>query len=827
MRALAVLVVALALGATAWFLLQGGNSPAPDPADRQPSTTSTEEPETSAPVGGALNVAGGDASPLPGVTGEAMRTTLRRLDLPQTPPPSGHGMIVGRVLSQPLDDAPPAPIDGARIEARAQASDGSVPEGADFEAIARPDGIWFLTLPAAAGYQLRFVAPRHEAQTLSIPGVAEGHLSQLGDQQLSRTVRVTVVVTSGLASLMEQEEPVADHPIVVRDGEETILAEGRTDEEGRLVIPDLPRRSLQFTGRKAPFGAISGERSPQVDDEELRFNVQPVGQVRVRAMSAAGVVLPSFRVALDIRRDNYGFMMPYFQDAEGDANGFHLIEGVKAGDYDLYATAEGQALGRAGPVQVAAGETTTVTVTLEAGHTIEGTVVSKGDGHPVAGATVFSEVDLIPATIDLSSPSEPGSQAICGVTDAAGRFRITGLTAGNHRLTAIHGDFTPTTRKGVVVGPGGTPPSELKIEMGPGATVEGHVYDQQGRPMAGTQVMAFPLQDLEGRKKGPQMTSTNEAGFYRIAHVPPGMFGILKLLTAPKSGENPFEMKMKVLQHGAKVVVDFGSAAEGATVTGQVTWADGSLGENLIVMVQQVSNPTGGIPTFFQGPTDGEGRYSIDGVPEGKWRVFVARVTKGSDFAGKELIEVPDGGRYVHDIRLEGASLSGVVRSEATGAGIDIGEVILLDEATNDFVGRITLDPGGRFHWTYLPAGRYRILARGEGHTDEVVAGVVVTAGDEQVLPPIKLRPGGRIFGTVRDEAGAPVSGATVRLESPEGAPMPGWSFPTTAEGTFEMRGIGPGTYRVIAMKEAARFGPAQAVVAPGAEVEVSLTPAQ
>jgi len=155
--------------------------------------------------------------------------------------------------------------------------------------------------------------------------------------------------------------------------------------------------------------------------------------------------------------------------------------------------------------------------------------------------------------------------------------------------------------------------------------------------------------------------------------------------------------------------------------------------------------------------------------------------------------------------------------------------------------GGVDADEHGRFSIP-LPAGAWHLTASAPGYVSQAYdehgnysSAVVLTPSAPTIDLQFRLPPQGRISGSVLDEAGEPVRGATVELR---GQAIPGpvrtvESFPsrffiqTDDRGVYEFANLSPGSYRlaVHAKPWYANFarqrqsrGPSQVVSAPGTQ---------
>jgi len=102
---------------------------------------------------------------------------------------------------------------------------------------------------------------------------------------------------------------------------------------------------------------------------------------------------------------------------------------------------------------------------------------------------------------------------------------------------------------------------------------------------------------------------------------------------------------------------------------------------------------------------------------------------------------------------------------------------------------------------------------------------VAVLLHDQQVLVHAAgIRPAGprRVTGTVKDAGEHPVAGVHLRLENPGGEVV--GRAQSDGAGHFEFRGVGPGTYTVVASKPELAVTTTDAVVTEASDAAVALT---
>jgi protocatechuate 3,4-dioxygenase beta subunit len=108
-------------------------------------------------------------------------------------------------------------------------------------------------------------------------------------------------------------------------------------------------------------------------------------------------------------------------------------------------------------------------------------------------------------------------------TDAAGRFRISGLAPGKYRAEFAHPEFTdpqPGQTEGMsfAIGPI-SEPARVRVELQPLSTLRGRLLDSDGRPMRGVRVS---LQRL--LRQGVYENPTDKEGRFEFVDVKPATY---------------------------------------------------------------------------------------------------------------------------------------------------------------------------------------------------------------------------------------------------------------------------------------------------------------
>jgi uncharacterized protein (DUF2141 family) len=157
---------------------------------------------------------------------------------------------------------------------------------------------------------------------------------------------------------------------------------------------------------------------------------------------------------------------------------------------------------------------------------IEGVVRDAVSHQPVKKASVSINFMGPPANNPGQLPKgNDGPQA--AVTDASGAFNFTNLAAGLYMIVVQHQNY-PDARMGgarkTVQVPANDTASSLTIELIPGATISGHIVDEDGDPVNGCFIQPHPAMHPEQGVGITRAPTTRDDGSYRIAGIPPGKY---------------------------------------------------------------------------------------------------------------------------------------------------------------------------------------------------------------------------------------------------------------------------------------------------------------
>lgn len=387
--------------------------------------------------------------------------------------------------------------------------------------------------------------------------------------------------------------------------------------------------------------------------------------------------------------------------------------------------------------------------------------------------------------------------------------------------------------------------SEVELRLATGGRVLGKVVDPAGQPLADASVRATTAGQWFGFDDRTVRRATTAAdGTFELAAVTPGEITLradhARYLEGPKQ-------KLRIVDgHALEGVVL--ELANGATISGHVTWPDGTPADGVTVRVRfDMSQMVGmGAMNALQGGsgrarTDEQGAFTVTGLGKGPFTVVAEARPRAKDVAAAaetapEPAHVDDAAatattpkkrapREEWQARLDGvapgtanlalalAAPAGVRGRVVDEAGAPVTKFKLFAQRTGSGVmgalGQATTegefeDANGAFFLTGLVAGTWNVHATADDYAQREPATLEVPREDTEFV--IVLAHAARVFGFVRDPLGNPVSGAEVEQATGgpnweralRAAPEPPKSN-SEAAGAFELAGLVPARVKLVA----------------------------
>ncbi|WP_437738405.1 carboxypeptidase regulatory-like domain-containing protein [Sorangium sp. So ce1335] len=390
-------------------------------------------------------------------------------------------------------------------------------------------------------------------------------------------------------------------------------------------------------------------------------------------------------------------------------------------------------------------------------------------GGPVAGALVTVH-------------GFPGSHQGTAVTrsDAEGAFSA--WTEEGHCLVRATADgYAEGSQHSVAPGP------PIEILLTPGSVLEGRVVEAgSGAPIAGAKISPGMEQRWGPGEVRP--VSSDAEGRFRVTGLAPGRYKPTAR-AAGGYGQARASVVLGVGQTSSEVVIEMHPAS---SVAGRVEVAPGG-GPCTSGAVTLVHEGSGWLSAVLE--ADGSARF--EGLLPGSYQVMVFCQDHASEptYPAVEVGEADLEG-LVWTVRA-GLSLRGrVVDREGVPVRAAV-QAMPVDRGGMPSGAFGQSEDNGRFVLRGLLPGKHRVMARSDDHVppEPVEVDLVDERAPEVTLV---MDSGGSIQGTVTDEDRRPIAGAEVTAMSQQ----PGWGGPPSrslADGTFVIKGITPGEYRVWA----------------------------
>jgi len=448
-------------------------------------------------------------------------------------------------------------------------------------------------LPGADGESLVVRLPGKSPQSLAS---ITGSLVFRGER-LPDSVRITMMSPSGTYIFLDV----------------TRKPDGRLEDTFAIERLEPGVYNLTFSGENIEETTIDNVVAPSSD---VRVELTYVPKLKLAGNvvdAGTGEPVKRFRVRVKKLQSLRGplYVQPnLWVDYENDRGDFNA-DLVGPGVYQVQVAAEGYAPAWSEPISTDASKN--VVVSLSAGGAISGRVVND-KGEPLSGATIIPlslACGNMPETEDLFL-------GLAGAVESAeGAFTLAHVPAGVETIRVAHPDYAPRVVEGIRVDAGRTG-GNVEIVLSTGGTIEGYVYDPQGKPQAG-QVLYVQdaagyagLGDEEAGRRGQAVTDAN--GFYRIEHLPAEMCYLQRINKWQSQG---VVCRMVVPREGRAVRMELGGFP---VVRGRIV-LDGVPLAGARLLIGPVRSPDSGAFTGYA-TTEEQGGFAFGGATPGVYSIY-------------------------------------------------------------------------------------------------------------------------------------------------------------------------------------------------------------
>ena len=478
----------------------------------------------------------------------------------------------------------------------------------------------------------------------------------------------------------------------------------------------------------------------------------------------------------------------------------------------------------------------------------------------ISGKITLSEKGVADILVAAQVVDRPGQQpAARAKSDASGRYRLTGLPAGQYQVTAIAPGLAAAPQSGFsssfygsgkgVVLTSGEEADEVDIKLVQGSVITGRVTDADGQPVIEERINLQAV-DQAGNPNNQatygmwnyQMSLTDDRGVYRIYGLAAGryrvsigsteggfgMSGKRTYYAATFYGNTSDATKATIveLQEGSEannIDIRVGRATSTFVVSGRVVDAENGQPIPGIRLMYGPARPNQPFYGGFGGlPTNARGEFRLENLEPGRYGVTVTSSFESSaHYSDPLLFEIAD--TDVTNLELKatrGLTVSGVVLFEGGRAKELLQQLstmrlgVSVTSAANRQVqtpSSSTIAPDGSFQLSGVRPGKARFyistlsssgprainILRAERGGVDVTQNLEIQAGESITdLRIVATLGAGTIRGTVRF-VGEPPPNLRLFVSTRRDGTTPGGAGPVDARGRFLISNLMSGTYEV------------------------------
>jgi 5-hydroxyisourate hydrolase-like protein (transthyretin family) len=477
--------------------------------------------------------------------------------------------------------------------------------------------------------------------------------------------------------------------------------------------------------------------------------------------------------------------------------------------------------------------------------TVSGRVTVKGE--PARGLAVA--LQLTQQNLSSNQSTVPRAK-----TDGDGRFRFTGVAAGNYLVVALAPGFTSSinnnyTQRGKTLNvSAGDAVEGVEIDLRPGGVITGRVTDAQGRPLT-DQSVALTYVNKDGSKQryydfaSYEMSTIDDRGVYRVYGLREGRY-LVSVGFAPVAGAATYqstrtfyprtfspdtadESKAKIFEvvegeetTGADITV--GGVKKAYDVFGKVLNADtGRPAPGVELTYVAVGNDGSSLDSYIRKGelSDANGGFKLTSLLPGKYKIFALQTNASDFYSDPTICDVDDGDAHDVEVKVrQGASISGFVIIEGANDSESLSKLgqiqVYADTKSEQSLpgpAAVKVFPNGGFQIRGLRPGKVDVFIvrtpglnlsklRLENNGKTQPDGIEVKPGEH--IPNARLVVGysvGVIRGLLKTVGGVIPEGyvLTVWAKRADNPTVFGGGSQVDALGQFRIEGLIPGKYKL------------------------------
>ena len=436
-------------------------------------------------------------------------------------------------------------------------------------------------------------------------------------------------------------------------------------------------------------------------------------------------------------------------EAKTDAKGEATLRPVRPGWIAVAASAEGYAPGSAFTTIGSPGGTGRVAIVLRKGYRVAGRVIDEA-GKPIPRVKVF----IAGEAWGLDDDARDRATA---TTDAKGQFAIAAVAPGTFKLSAVDGEHAPGISTPVTVSDRDV--TGIEITLAAGGVIAGVVVDGAGAgvPFATVRVSGGGSRGGWVSPSSARQVSADKDGAFEVRGLARGKLQVRAESETAASKITDVELTDKPEVRDLRLVLDVTGTIAGKVID--------ELGRPVAeVQVNAFPDLMSGASTegfvlagMSTATSDGDGRFTIRGLPDGAYRLWASRANAGQFEWGQHGTAAKTGDADVVITLAAPGAIKGRIAIEGVSTPPALAHVQIGYQPATPAID-------GAFELKELTPGSHDLTFRGPEFAERVMRDVKVEPGKTTDLGTVTVVRGRRVTGRVVDGKGRAVAGARVKL---------------------------------------------------------------